>query len=258
MQRLVRVTPGDLAAHSVGQAAEAARANCAASARDARWACSSTSMNSNTFQDQPGQRALLQVRQPEPHRSGGARSRRSITTSSASRSAARSAPRRTPCGSATAAISPARSTCAARSIATSQSLRAIYAALPDGWRLFIEHKLYEPAFYSTVLNDWGTSYHCARELGDRGLLARRSRASRAERQHRADRRAADPVRRGSAGSTSTTASSETTTSTPDRSSRSSCSWSSTSWSTPSSRACRASRPPTCSTSRTTSPIRSSR
>ncbi len=47
------------------------------------------------------------------------------------------------------------------------SLGTIYAALPDGWRLFIEHKLYEPAFYSTVLNDWGTSYHCARELGPR-------------------------------------------------------------------------------------------
>lgn len=49
------------------------------------------------------------------------------------------------------------------------SLRAIYGALPDGCRLFIEHKLYEPAFYSTVLNDWGTSYHCARELGDRAF-----------------------------------------------------------------------------------------
>jgi L-rhamnose isomerase/sugar isomerase len=45
------------------------------------------------------------------------------------------------------------------------SLRAIYAELPDGWRLFIEHKLYEPAFYSTVLNDWGTSYWVVRELG---------------------------------------------------------------------------------------------
>jgi L-rhamnose isomerase/sugar isomerase len=45
------------------------------------------------------------------------------------------------------------------------SLRAIYRGLPDGWRLFIEHKLYEPAFYSTVLNDWGVSYHCTRELG---------------------------------------------------------------------------------------------
>jgi L-rhamnose isomerase/sugar isomerase len=46
------------------------------------------------------------------------------------------------------------------------SLREIYRALPPGWRLFIEHKLYEPAFYSTVLNDWGTSYHCVRELGE--------------------------------------------------------------------------------------------
>jgi L-rhamnose isomerase / sugar isomerase len=48
-----------------------------------------------------------------------------------------------------------------------ESLRAIYDALPSGWRLFIEHKLYEPAFYSTVLSDWGTSYYCVRELGDR-------------------------------------------------------------------------------------------
>jgi len=48
-----------------------------------------------------------------------------------------------------------------------ESLRRVYAGLPDGWRLFIEHKLCEPAFYSTVLNDWGTSYYCARELGDR-------------------------------------------------------------------------------------------
>jgi L-rhamnose isomerase/sugar isomerase len=46
-----------------------------------------------------------------------------------------------------------------------ESLKAIYRELPDGWRLFIEHKVYEPAFYSTVLNDWGTSYYCVRELG---------------------------------------------------------------------------------------------
>ena len=31
--------------------------------------------------------------------------------------------------------------------------------------LFLEHKLYEPAFYSTVINDWGTSYYAATELG---------------------------------------------------------------------------------------------
>ncbi|HVR69655.1 MAG TPA: L-rhamnose catabolism isomerase [Vicinamibacteria bacterium] len=50
-----------------------------------------------------------------------------------------------------------------------ESLRAIYAALPDGWRLFIEHKLYEPAFYSTVLNDWGTSYWVVSQLGPRAF-----------------------------------------------------------------------------------------
>src|SRR5213593_1074060 len=49
------------------------------------------------------------------------------------------------------------------------SVREIYRALPDGWRLFLEHKLYEPAFYSTVINDWGTSYYCARELGPRAF-----------------------------------------------------------------------------------------
>ncbi|HEV7502036.1 MAG TPA: L-rhamnose catabolism isomerase [Vicinamibacteria bacterium] len=49
------------------------------------------------------------------------------------------------------------------------SLRQIYGALPEGWRLFIEHKLYEPAFYSTLLNDWGISYYCVRELGERAF-----------------------------------------------------------------------------------------
>jgi L-rhamnose isomerase/sugar isomerase len=46
-------------------------------------------------------------------------------------------------------------------------MREIYAAIPDDWRLFIEHKFFEPAFYSTVINDWGTSYYCARELGEK-------------------------------------------------------------------------------------------
>jgi len=50
-----------------------------------------------------------------------------------------------------------------------ESMHAIYKALPDGWRVFLEHKLYEPAFYSTVINDWGTSYYCAGELGPKAL-----------------------------------------------------------------------------------------
>jgi len=46
-----------------------------------------------------------------------------------------------------------------------ESMREIHAALPPAWRLFLEHKLYEPAFYSTVINDWGTSYYAATEIG---------------------------------------------------------------------------------------------
>jgi L-rhamnose isomerase/sugar isomerase len=49
------------------------------------------------------------------------------------------------------------------------SVQEIYRALPEGWKLFIEHKLYEPAFYSTVIADWGTSYYCVRELGERAF-----------------------------------------------------------------------------------------
>jgi L-rhamnose isomerase/sugar isomerase len=47
------------------------------------------------------------------------------------------------------------------------AMKAIYAALPQDWRLFTEHKMYEPAFYSTVVQDWGTNYIIARELGDK-------------------------------------------------------------------------------------------
>ena len=49
------------------------------------------------------------------------------------------------------------------------SMQAIYAALPADWRLFSEHKMYEPAFYSTVVQDWGTNYLIASELGDRAF-----------------------------------------------------------------------------------------
>jgi L-rhamnose isomerase/sugar isomerase len=41
----------------------------------------------------------------------------------------------------------------------------VYAALPGDWRMLLEHKLYEPAFYSTVISDWGSSILAAQELG---------------------------------------------------------------------------------------------
>jgi L-rhamnose isomerase/sugar isomerase len=45
------------------------------------------------------------------------------------------------------------------------SLREIYAALTPGMRLLIEYKFFEPAFYSTDLPDWGTSFLMAQKLG---------------------------------------------------------------------------------------------
>ncbi|HZY68550.1 MAG TPA: sugar isomerase, partial [Devosia sp.] len=49
------------------------------------------------------------------------------------------------------------------------AMREIYAALPADWKLFTEHKMYEPAFYSTVVQDWGTNYMIATELGEKAM-----------------------------------------------------------------------------------------
>ena len=46
------------------------------------------------------------------------------------------------------------------------AMKQVYAKLPGDWRIFSEHKIYEPAFYSTVVQDWGTSLMIAQELGD--------------------------------------------------------------------------------------------
>ncbi|NVP54937.1 L-rhamnose catabolism isomerase [Mycoplana rhizolycopersici] len=48
-----------------------------------------------------------------------------------------------------------------------EAMKAIYRHLPDDWRIFSEHKMFEPAFYSTVVQDWGTNYLIAKELGEK-------------------------------------------------------------------------------------------
>ncbi len=48
---------------------------------------------------------------------------------------------------------------------TIESLAQVYASLPAGWSLYTEHKPFEPAFYSSVNPDWGTSLLIARALG---------------------------------------------------------------------------------------------
>jgi L-rhamnose isomerase / sugar isomerase len=44
-------------------------------------------------------------------------------------------------------------------------LEELYAELPEGMRLLVEYKFFEPAFYSTDLPDWGTAALACRRLG---------------------------------------------------------------------------------------------
>ena len=46
-----------------------------------------------------------------------------------------------------------------------EAAHEVYAALPGDWRMLLEHKMFEPAFYSTVIQDWGSSILAAQELG---------------------------------------------------------------------------------------------
>jgi L-rhamnose isomerase/sugar isomerase len=48
---------------------------------------------------------------------------------------------------------------------TFESLQEIYAALPANWKVFVEYKAYEPNFYSTTVGDWGQSLLYASKLG---------------------------------------------------------------------------------------------
>ncbi|MEP4534609.1 MAG: TIM barrel protein [Cyclobacteriaceae bacterium] len=50
---------------------------------------------------------------------------------------------------------------------TQKSLQEIYAHIPEDWKLLVEYKPYEPNFYSTVIMDWGTSLMLAEGCGER-------------------------------------------------------------------------------------------
>ena len=51
-----------------------------------------------------------------------------------------------------------------------QSLKKLYDRLGDNQRMLLEYKFFEPAFYSTDVPDWGTSYvHCL-ELGPKASV----------------------------------------------------------------------------------------
>ncbi|QMU78414.1 L-rhamnose isomerase [Streptacidiphilus sp. PB12-B1b] len=56
---------------------------------------------------------------------------------------------------------PGQDDITARQDRLSEALAEVYARLGDEQRLILEYKLFEPAFYTTDVPDWGTSYaHC--------------------------------------------------------------------------------------------------
>lgn len=52
---------------------------------------------------------------------------------------------------------------------TYESLQEIYSELPEDWKILVEYKPYEPYFYSTVIQDWGTSFLLANKLGEKAF-----------------------------------------------------------------------------------------
>lgn len=50
---------------------------------------------------------------------------------------------------------------------TLESLQAVYDALPDNWKMFVEYKAFEPNFYSMTVGDWSQSLLYATKLGDK-------------------------------------------------------------------------------------------
>lgn len=50
---------------------------------------------------------------------------------------------------------------------TLDSLQQVYQQLPADWRMFVEYKAFEPNFYSTTVGDWGQSYLYASKLGEK-------------------------------------------------------------------------------------------
>jgi L-rhamnose isomerase / sugar isomerase len=53
---------------------------------------------------------------------------------------------------------------------TADALMDIYQGLPDDWSMLIEYKPYEPNFYSMVVPDWGTSYSFCQHLGKKAKV----------------------------------------------------------------------------------------
>lgn len=57
-----------------------------------------------------------------------------------------------------------------RKRATRESLEKVYKALPEGKRMLLEYKFFEPAFYYTDVFDWGVALAHCQALGDKAQV----------------------------------------------------------------------------------------
>jgi L-rhamnose isomerase / sugar isomerase len=51
-----------------------------------------------------------------------------------------------------------------------EGLQAVYAELPAQTRMFLEYKIFEPALYSTDVQDWGQALAVCSHVGDRAVV----------------------------------------------------------------------------------------
>ncbi|MHC5256364.1 L-rhamnose isomerase [Streptomyces sp. UC4497] len=65
---------------------------------------------------------------------------------------------------------PGQDDIVARQDRLAESLAAVYERLGDDQRLLLEYKFFEPAFYTTDVPDWGTSYMQCMNLGDKAQV----------------------------------------------------------------------------------------
>ncbi|MGP3769561.1 L-rhamnose isomerase [Streptomyces sp. SDT5-1] len=65
---------------------------------------------------------------------------------------------------------PGQDDIVARQDRLAEALATVYERLGDDQRLLLEYKFFEPAFYTTDVPDWGTSYMQCMKLGDKAQV----------------------------------------------------------------------------------------
>ncbi|TDE12979.1 L-rhamnose isomerase [Jiangella asiatica] len=65
---------------------------------------------------------------------------------------------------------PGQDSIRARQDRLAEALAETYQRLGEGQRMLLEYKLFEPAFYTTDVPDWGTSYAHCMELGEKAQV----------------------------------------------------------------------------------------